>query len=361
MRRMQRNALGSSMRLTDLPRPKWWGFWVRLFKTVDVLIFKLLEIFKVYRPVKSIMGIPTLSTPTMTSVQAVVYNGTIEEVLGFKPRRLLHKILRGVPDVEFFERVEFQVPISGTDVRMVQASTETRGFIHLQLPWSTPQETYSVSSLGMTPKGVETLVGRISIGEYEIVPGPVFFLNDKIKWIVFSDIDDTIKDSKVGESTTFRQIVGGLFRGNYYTYDAIGGMAELYQRLVTRGAMIVYVTSTPYQLTPFLLKFLKEQRFPEGPVFPRWIGYGRFGHKWRTLSRIIGAMGGQKCLLIGDSGELDLQIYRRLYETPTFQSKIARVMIRHIPGTPVLEKRNDAEFFYDEIPEIVKEVESLII
>lgn len=348
------------MRLTDLPRPRWWGFWVRLFKTVDVLIFKLLDLFKLYRPVKSIVGIPTLSTTTISSIQAVVYNGTLEEVLGFKPRRLLHKILRGVPDVELFERVEFQVPISGTDVRTVQASTETRGFIHLQLPWSLPQETYSVSSLAMAPKGVETYMGKVRLGDYETVSSPVFFLNEKIKWVIFSDIDDTIKDSKIGETTTFRQIVGGLFRGNYYTYDAIGGMAELYQRLVARGAMIVYVTSTPYQLAPFLLKFLKDQKFPEGPVFPRWIGYGRFGHKWRTLSRIIGAMTHQKCLLIGDSGELDLQIYRRLHETPTYQPKIARVMIRHIPGTPPLERRSEVEFFYDEIPEIVKEVESLI-
>ena len=30
--------------------------------------------------------------------------------------------------------------------------------------------------------------------------------------------------------------------------------------------MIVYVTSTPYQLAPFLLKFLRESKFPEGPV-----------------------------------------------------------------------------------------------
>lgn len=348
------------MRLTDLPRPKWWGFWARLFKTIDVLFFKLLELVNLYRSVKSIVGIPTLATPAITSIQAVVYNGTIEEVLGFKPRRLLHKILRGVPDVELFERVEFQVPVSGTDIRTVQGSTETRGFVHLQLPWSISGETYGVSSLGLATRGVETLIGRIPIGDYETVPAPVFFLNSKIKWIIFSDIDDTIKDSKIGETTTFRQIVGGLFRGNYYTYDAIGGMAELYQRVVTRGAMIVYVTSTPYQLAPFLLKFLKEQKFPEGPVFPRWIGYGRFGHKWRTLSRIIGSLRDQQCLLIGDSGEMDLQIYRRLYETPVYQPKISRLMIRHIPGTPVHTKRNGSEFFYDEIPEVVKEVESLI-
>src|SRR6478752_230800 len=91
--------LRPGLRLTELPSPKWWGFWMRFFKTFEVLIFKLLQILDLYRPKKSIVGIPSLATRNHTVLQAVVYNGTQEEVLGFRPRRLLHRILRGLPDL----------------------------------------------------------------------------------------------------------------------------------------------------------------------------------------------------------------------------------------------------------------------
>lgn len=361
MKRLRHKTLVGAMRLTDLPRPKWWAFWLRLFKTFEVLIFKVLEILDLYRAQKFIVGVPTLATRHFTSLQAVVYNGTQEEVLGFRSRRLLHRILRGVPDLEYFERVQFQLAVSENNLRTVEASTETRGFIHLQLPWQLPWQMNQKAWLRMQPVGVETLLGRIRLGDYEIVSNPVFFLNEEIEWLIVSDIDDTIKDSKISETTGFRQIVSGIFRGHYYHYDAIAGMAELYQSLLEKKSMILYVTSTPYQLTPFLLKFLRSRGFPEGPVFPRWLGYGRFGHKWRTLHRILGNLERQKVLLIGDSGEQDLQIYRRLYETSNFQSHIKKILIRHVPGTPLQKALNPVEHFYGEISELEQVVRSAMV
>src|SRR5262245_39748182 len=92
----QDRLLRPGLRLTELPRPKWWGFWVRFFKTFEVLIFKLVQLLDLYRPKKSILAIPSLSTRNHTVLQAVVYNGTQEEVLGYRPRRLLHRILKGL-------------------------------------------------------------------------------------------------------------------------------------------------------------------------------------------------------------------------------------------------------------------------
>lgn len=345
-------AWRGKLRLTDLPYPRFWGFWLHLFKTLEVLIFKLLEWLDLYRPQKSIVGIPSLATRNFTSLQAVVYNGTQEEVLGFRPRRVLHRLLKGLPDLEMFERVRFQLSITESSLRTVEASTETRGFVHLQLPWQLPWRTPRMAWLRMSPAGVDTMLGRIRLGDYEVLSSPVFFLTDEIKWVIVSDIDDTIKDSDIARTTGLRSILSGLFRGHYYKYEAIAGMAELYQELVARGALIIYLTSTPYPLTPFLLKFLRDRGFPEGPVYPRWLGYGRFGHKWRTLHRILSSVERQKCIFIGDSGEQDLQIYRRLCETELFAERVSQILIRHVPGTPLLKTFHRREVLYRDVAEL---------
>jgi len=358
--RVNQEKIFKNLRLTDLPRQKWWGFWVGFFKSFEVVIFKLLQILDLYRPTKSIVGIPSLATRNFTVLQALVYNGTLEEVLGFRPRRLLHRILKGVPDLEAFERVRFQLAVSENTMRTIEASTETRGFIHLQLPWQLPWRSSRTAWLRMTPAGVETLFGRVELGDYEVSSSPVFFLNEDVKWVVISDIDDTIKDSKIAETVGFRQILSGLFKGHYYSYDPILGMAELYQSIAAKGGLIVYVTSTPYQLAPFLLKFLRQCNFPEGPVFMRWLGYGQFSHKWRTIYRLLSNIDQQKCILIGDSGEQDLQIYRRIYETATFSERVEKILIRHVPGTPVHKTLNDREMYYNTIEELRAQFDQIL-
>ena len=137
-------------------------------------------------------------------------------------------------------------------------------------------------------------------------------------------------------------------------------MAEFYQSLASKNSLIIYVTSTPYELAPFLLKFLRERNFPEGPVFMRWLGYGRFGHKWRTINRILNQVQQQKCILIGDSGEQDLQIYRRICETSNYGEKVKKILIRHIPGTPFQKAAHSRENFYTEISELKSQIESVL-
>lgn len=339
-------------RLSEIPQIPWLERLVRAFKTFEVLLFKLLQIFDLYRPQKLIVGIPSIATRNFTSVQAAVYNGSQEEVLGFKPRRLIYRILRGLPDLEFFERVRFQLAVGEKSFRSVEASTRTRGFIQLQLPWPVTSKAPKSSWLKISSTGVETLVGAINLGEYEILGAPVFFLNEKIKHIIISDIDDTIKESHILETTGVKQIISSLVRGNYYRYEAIAGMPELYQSLNLPDTLIIYLTSTPFQLTPFLLKFLRDNRFPEGPVFPRWLGYRKFNHKFRVLSKILSQVENQKVYLVGDSGELDLQIYRRVSETAKFGESITKIMIRHVPGTATPELRAGRELLFSNIWEL---------
>lgn len=337
------------VKLSEIPQVPWLEKIVRGFKTVEVLLFKLLQVIDFYRPQKSIVGVPSLATRNFTVVQAAVYNGSQEEVLGFKPRRLLYRILKGVPDLEFFERIRFQLTVEDNSQRSVEGSTRSRGFVQLQLPWPVSARAPRVSWLKLTPLGVETLLGTIRLGDYEVLSAPVFFLNEKIKHIIISDIDDTIKESHILETTGFKKIVSSVFRGNYYKYEAISGMPDLYQKLDRPDTLIMYLTSTPFQLTPFLLKFLRDNRFPEGPVFPRWLGYRRFTHKYRVLTKILSQLESQKVYLIGDSGEQDLQIYRRISDHPQFSHLIDKILIRHVPGTRIPNLEEPKEVLYSTI------------
>lgn len=338
--------------MTEFPFPRIWGLLFRIWKSLEVLIFKIIQMLGGYRPQKTVIGIPSLATRRFTSLQAVVFNGTHEDVLGFRSRRPLQRILKGLPALESFERLRFQLSVDESRLRTVDASTELRGFLHLQVPWSLPWTCPDKSYLRVTPLGVETVLGPVKLGTYQISSCPVFFLTEKTRWIVLTDIDDTIKDSNIAKTTGFRQIVSAIVKGNYYTYQAIEGMSALYRELADRGAMVIYLTSTPFQLAPFLLKFLRDSGFPEGPVFPRWLGYNRFGHKWRILHRLLSNTDSQKFALIGDSGEQDLAIYRRIADNEEFGKRVERVLIRHVPGTQLLRTLHQREAVYGSLAEL---------
>lgn len=349
------------VRISEIPKNLWLERLVRTFKTIEVLLFKILEICDVYRPQKSIIGIPSLATRNFTTLQAAVYNGSQEEVLGFKPRRLLYRIFRGLPDLELFERIRFQLSVGENSLRSVEGSTRTRGFIQLQLPWPVTSKAPQASWLRLSPSGVETLVGSIRLGDYEVLSAPVFFLNHQIKNIIISDIDDTIKESHILETTGFKQILLSIFKGNYYRYEAIPGMPQLYQELNRPDTLIIYLTSTPFQLAPFLLKFLRDNRFPEGPVFPRWLGYRKFTHKFRVLSKVLSQVENQRVYLVGDSGEEDLNIYRRVSETPSWSSAIQKILIRHVPGSRMPPLKRDNEVLFKDLDGLKSHLNEILV
>lgn len=317
---------------SEFPKRKNWAVLIQLFKSLEVLFFTFLQKLALYRPKKTIVCVPSLATKEQTFLQAVVFNGTHSEVLGYRPRRILRRLLKGVPDLEAFETIEFKVIVDDREYTAT-AQTEIRGFVQAQVKWDLcERETRSVW-LKLIPKGVKTFFGNFQLGDYEILSQPVFPITEQVKWILVSDIDDTIKDSQVDKTTHWKQILKSIFKGHYYRYEPIQGMADLYQRLSDSGVLIIYLTSTPMQLAPFLMKFLTDNRFPLGPVFLRWLGYGRNGHKWRAIKKITQGMSHQKLIFIGDSGEQDLEIYRRAYESLSDKNVVEKILIRHLPGT----------------------------
>lgn len=133
---------------------------------------------------------------------------------------------------------------------------------------------------------------------------------------LISDIDDTIKHSNIlmGAKEIFR---------NTFIRDlndmAVGGVTDWYSTLYDMGVKIHYCSNSPWQLYPVLATFFKRANLPPGSLhLKQYSGMlqGIFEpvaeRKKGTLEKIMRDFPERKFLLVGDSGEADLEVYTEL-------------------------------------------------
>ncbi|KAG6036349.1 hypothetical protein E4U41_005741, partial [Claviceps citrina] len=133
---------------------------------------------------------------------------------------------------------------------------------------------------------------------------------------LISDIDDTVKRSN---------IAGGareIFR-NTFVRDlgqlCVEGVREWYADMHDMGVSMHYCSNSPWQLYPVLATFFKVAGLPPGSLhLKQYSGMlqGIFEpvaeRKKTTLARLVRDFPGRKFLLVGDSGEADLEVYTEL-------------------------------------------------
>ncbi|KAI9810671.1 MAG: hypothetical protein M1827_006130 [Pycnora praestabilis] len=153
---------------------------------------------------------------------------------------------------------------------------------------------------------------------------------------LISDVDDTIKHSAIGNGAkeifrnTFIRDLGDL---------TIDGVKEWYQKLAQMGVKMHYVSNSPWQLYPVLVSFFAMAGLPSGSFhLKQYSGMlqGIFEpvaeRKKSTLERIMRDFPKRKFLLIGDSGEADLEVYTDVVEANP--GRILGVFIRDVTTTP---------------------------
>ena len=158
---------------------------------------------------------------------------------------------------------------------------------------------------------------------------------------VISDIDDTIKITDVHcrrtllENTFLRE------------FQAIEGMADVYQSWEVQGAAFHFVSSSPWPLYSPLEEFLQATGFPGGTFHLR--SFRLHHHMLRRLSLIRrqGKMASmyaimkhfpqRKFLLVGDSGEQDPEFYATLARK--FPRQVAGIYIRNLDARPMSDER----------------------
>lgn len=141
---------------------------------------------------------------------------------------------------------------------------------------------------------------------------------------VISDVDDTIKDSLV-----YRGKISAVGVAMFGEFKEVPGICDTYNYLVGKGARIHYVSAGPYQLLPTLSLFLSQFNFPAGSLNLRSLGTESSSvYKHRVIAKIIQDFPDRRFILVGDSGEQDIEIYERI--RAAFPDNIIKVFIRHV-------------------------------
>lgn len=130
---------------------------------------------------------------------------------------------------------------------------------------------------------------------------------------LISDIDDTIKHSAIGSGA--REIFRNAFIRELGDLT-IEGVREWYTRLSDIGVKFHYVSNSPWQLYPVLTKFFAMAGLPPGSFhLKEYSGMlqGIFEpvaeRKKSTLDKIARDFPERSFILVGDSGEADLEVY----------------------------------------------------
>jgi phosphatidate phosphatase APP1 len=159
---------------------------------------------------------------------------------------------------------------------------------------------------------------------------------DPLGLSVISDIDDTIKHTSMtsGAREAFR---------NAFIRDlgdlTIQGVKEWYGHMAELGVKFHYVSNSPWQLYPVLTKYMSLAGLPPGSIHLKLYSgmlQGIFEpvaeRKRSTMDRLARDFPDRKFILIGDSGEADLEVYTDfVIENP---SRVLAVYIRDVT-TPV--------------------------
>jgi len=150
---------------------------------------------------------------------------------------------------------------------------------------------------------------------------------------IISDIDDTIKDTNILRGV--KKVLSNTF---LQPFKDVPGMADIYRKFYEGGASIHYVSNSPWQLFPSLRSFFQTYNFPPGSAhFKFYDGLIRSAYeqkenpmasKFMYIRELLKDFPNRKFILIGDTGELDPEIYTTIArENP---GRILRIYVRDV-------------------------------
>jgi len=177
---------------------------------------------------------------------------------------------------------------------------------------------------------------RLATGQAYLLPSRGFS--------IISDIDDTLKHSHVGSQ---QSLLANTFLRQF---EPIAGMSELFCGWAASGVAFHYVSSSPWQLYRHLAAHLAEQGFPDGSyhlrafrlrdhLIRRILMFRRSG-KAAVIRGILQTFPERRFILVGDSGEIDPEIYGAMARK--FPRQVAGIFIRQLDGprnTPLRYQR----------------------
>lgn len=161
----------------------------------------------------------------------------------------------------------------------------------------------------------------------------------KAQFGVVSDIDDTIIHTGVASTLKWRVFLNTFFKAAKSRLP-LEGAAEFYH-LLHKGVEgdntnpIFYVSHSPWNLYRYLELFLKQNDFPKGPILLRSFSNilkrkseNEKPQKQKEIINLLNTYPSLSFILIGDSGEHDLDIYIEIAEQ--FPNRIKALYLRSV-------------------------------
>ncbi|KAI8636613.1 hypothetical protein BD408DRAFT_425891 [Parasitella parasitica] len=163
---------------------------------------------------------------------------------------------------------------------------------------------------------------------------------------IISDIDDTIKVTNILDGKD--AILQNTF---FKTAIEVPHMSEVFRSWISEGAHVHYVSNSPWQVYPALSEFISNKQFPQGSMHLRAVSTqelirGKPGkHKLGTIPEILQDFPHRKFILVGDSGEIDPEIYQEIYNK--YPDQIIKIFIHDVTS----QRAKDADKLAQEKPD----------
>lgn len=163
---------------------------------------------------------------------------------------------------------------------------------------------------------------------------------------IISDIDDTIKVTDILDGKD--AILTNTF---FKTAVEVPHMNEVYRSWASEGAHVHYVSNSPWQVYPALSEFITNKQFPQGSVHLRAVSTqelirGKPGkHKLEMIPKILQDFPHRKFILVGDSGEIDPEVYQQIYNQ--YPDQIIKIFIHDVTS----QRARDADKLAQEKPD----------
>lgn len=164
-------------------------------------------------------------------------------------------------------------------------------------------------------------------------------ITDKVQYGIISDIDDTLLVSHI--TKRFRKFYLLITR-NSESRKPFEGTVELYQKL-NRGTQALdnpffFVSSSEWNLYDFLVRFMQFHKVPKGVLMLKELkdhwsdfltsGYRNHNHKIEKIKRLLHLYPESKFILIGDNGQHDTIIYKKI--VADYPGRIKAIYIRKV-------------------------------
>ncbi len=216
-------------------------------------------------------------------------------------------------------------------------TTNTAGYFSLETNWpSTDFPNHSCwlnADISISPPSEYVI-------ENKNVKGEILFISKNQKFIVISDIDDTLLLTGV-RSLFYWKVLYNTFLKNLEQRRGIPGAPAFFQRLSQLKehkdwqTFVFYVSSTPRTLYDFVLTWLTRHHFPKGPVLLKDFGLSTldkgalcFKSKIAWIKHVMSVFPTIPFILVGDSGEKDFFLYQKLAKD--HPDKVKAILIRDI-------------------------------